>query len=162
MKRPEFTRRITGSRPLLVTLLGALAIGGSVACNSSKSSARGNEPKTEPKNQPQKVTGVNARPMKLDPLSDFSLTDQSGKSTNLAALKGKPWVAAFFFTRCPTVCPKLTQRMQLVQGQAYREGGYKKSQDALEGYARFSDDLNRETHEVTEGNAIYNYYERKD
>ncbi len=122
MKRPEFTGRIAGSRFLLATLLGALAIGGFVACNSSKSSARGTEPTNEPKNQPQKVTGVNARPMKLDALSDFSLTDQSGKSKTLAALKGKPWVAAFFFTRCPTICPKLTQRMQLVQGRAKAKG----------------------------------------
>ena len=54
-----------------------------------------------------------ARPLpRLGRVADFSLTDQSGTPVSRRSLAGKPWVASFFFTRCPTVCPLITSRMQ--------------------------------------------------
>jgi protein SCO1 len=47
----------------------------------------------------------------LGELPDFSLTNQSGKSITTADLKGKVWVADFFFTSCQGVCPVMTARM---------------------------------------------------
>lgn len=49
------------------------------------------------------------------PLPAFTLTDQYGKPFSSERLKGKVWVADFVFTTCPTVCPKLTERMAQLQ-----------------------------------------------
>jgi protein SCO1/2 len=32
-----------------------------------------------------------------------------------STLRGTPWVAAFMFTRCPSVCPRITARMKELQ-----------------------------------------------
>src|SRR4051794_24851736 len=45
----------------------------------------------------------------------FALTDQTGKAVSQDALHGKIWIAAFMFTRCPTICPRITRRMQALQ-----------------------------------------------
>ncbi|WP_437580326.1 SCO family protein [Sorangium sp. So ce887] len=46
------------------------------------------------------------------PLPAFELTDQRGQRFGLEQLRGRVWIADFIFTTCPTVCPKLTQRMK--------------------------------------------------
>ncbi len=43
---------------------------------------------------------------------DFALTHHDGTSIRTKDLLGKPWVADFVFTRCPGVCPIMTQRMK--------------------------------------------------
>lgn len=58
----------------------------------------------------------------LGKLPEFSLVDQGGQPFTRETLKGKVWVAAFMFTRCPTVCPALTRGMQLVQANAKSRG----------------------------------------
>lgn len=57
-------------------------------------------------------------PRVLYPAGEFSLTDQSGARFGSGELKGTPWILAFFFTRCPTVCPKITKRMKALQTEA--------------------------------------------
>jgi protein SCO1/2 len=52
----------------------------------------------------------------------FSLTDQSGAAYGSEQLRGQVWIAAFMFTRCPTVCPAITARMKALQGQAKARG----------------------------------------
>lgn len=49
------------------------------------------------------------------PLPAFEMTDQRGERFGLEKLRGKVWIADFIFTTCPTVCPKLTQRMTEIQ-----------------------------------------------
>lgn len=49
------------------------------------------------------------------PLPAFQLVSHRGQPFSLADLRGKVWVADFVFTSCPTVCPKLTKRMQEIQ-----------------------------------------------
>lgn len=44
-------------------------------------------------------------------IPNFSLTDSAGQPFDSASLKGKIWVADFFFTSCPGVCPLLSARM---------------------------------------------------
>jgi protein SCO1/2 len=46
-------------------------------------------------------------PPVLSQLPAFSLTDQDGKPFGSAELKGQVYIASFFFTRCPSICPKL-------------------------------------------------------
>jgi protein SCO1/2 len=48
----------------------------------------------------------------------FALTDQDGERLGSAALRGKVWIAAFMFTRCPTICPRITRRMRELQIEA--------------------------------------------
>lgn len=57
-------------------------------------------------------------PKALYPAGEFSLTSQDGAKFGSAELRGKTWVAAFFFTRCPTICPRLTARMKEIGAQA--------------------------------------------
>lgn len=57
-------------------------------------------------------------PQSLEPLykiSEYSLIDENGNNFGSKELKGKPYIASFFFTSCPTVCPELMQVMQQVQ-----------------------------------------------
>jgi protein SCO1/2 len=60
----------------------------------------------------------------LGSVGRFNLTDQSGRSVSESTLRGHVWAAAFFFTRCPTVCPRITRRMRDLQ-QAAAKGGVK-------------------------------------
>jgi protein SCO1 len=52
----------------------------------------------------------------LGSVGSFSLLDQAGRPVNEGS--------AFFFTRCPTVCPRITRRMRDLQ-QAAAKGGVK-------------------------------------
>ena len=53
--------------------------------------------------------GANARPAGLNQepiLKAFTLTDRTGKPLHSRELEGQVRVASFFFSVCPTVCPK--------------------------------------------------------
>lgn len=45
---------------------------------------------------------------------DFSLTDQDGQTVTPATFKDKIYVADFFFTTCPTICPIMKVQMTRV------------------------------------------------
>ncbi len=51
----------------------------------------------------------------LGQVGAFSLADQQARGVTADTLRGKVWVAAFFFTRCPTICPRITRRMRALQ-----------------------------------------------
>lgn len=51
-------------------------------------------------------------PPKLFAVPDFELQDQHSKALTQAKLLGRLTVANFIFTRCPSFCPMLTERMQ--------------------------------------------------
>jgi protein SCO1 len=48
-------------------------------------------------------------------IPDFNLIDQDGKPLRGQDLKGYTYVADFFFTSCPGICPKLTNQLKRVQ-----------------------------------------------
>ena len=48
-------------------------------------------------------------------LPAFSLINQQGDTVSWEGLKGKVVVADFFFTHCPTICPRLTTNMRYLQ-----------------------------------------------
>jgi protein SCO1/2 len=54
----------------------------------------------------------------LGTVGPFWLTDQDGRSFSEQSLSGQVWVAAFMFTRCPSICPEMTRRMRHLQEQA--------------------------------------------
>ncbi|MFD2572276.1 SCO family protein [Spirosoma soli] len=45
----------------------------------------------------------------------FKLIDQDGKAVDQSIVKGKIYVADFFFTRCGTICPKISSQLTRVQ-----------------------------------------------
>ncbi|MBE7156845.1 MAG: SCO family protein [Rhodospirillales bacterium] len=45
----------------------------------------------------------------------FTLTERSGQPFDSASLKGKVWLASFFFTACPGPCLRMNARLQEVQ-----------------------------------------------
>ena len=52
----------------------------------------------------------------------FALTDQNGSPLGSEQLRGRSWVAAFMFTRCPTICPRITRLMRELQVEAKARG----------------------------------------
>jgi cytochrome oxidase Cu insertion factor (SCO1/SenC/PrrC family) len=48
----------------------------------------------------------------LPPLTDFELTERSGKPFRSADMKGKVWVASFFFATCPGSCTRLNSNIK--------------------------------------------------
>lgn len=60
----------------------------------------------------------------LHPVPEFSLTNEDGKPFGSKNLQGKAYLAAFMFTRCPSICPDLTKRMKEVD-QAVKKANQK-------------------------------------
>lgn len=54
-------------------------------------------------------------PPVLVELPAFTLTNEQGRTFGATNLRGKPYIANFVFTSCPSVCPRLTKRMAEVQ-----------------------------------------------
>lgn len=52
---------------------------------------------------------------KYHTIADFSLTNQNGKTITQKEYEDKIYVADFFFTTCPTICPIMTKNMAALQ-----------------------------------------------
>jgi protein SCO1/2 len=52
---------------------------------------------------------------KYHTIADFSLTNQNGKIITEADYENKIYIADFFFTTCPTICPVMTKNMADIQ-----------------------------------------------
>lgn len=50
-------------------------------------------------------------------IPDFAFTNQNGKIITSKDYEGKVYVADFFFTTCPTICPLMTDNMVWLQEQ---------------------------------------------
>lgn len=50
-------------------------------------------------------------------IPDFILTERSGQPLTLDQLRGRVWIADFFYTTCPGPCPMLTSRFSELQKQ---------------------------------------------
>jgi len=51
----------------------------------------------------------------------FEFANRDGRVVSFAEFEGSPWVADFFFTRCRTICPRLTAEMKAL-GKDLPEG----------------------------------------
>jgi len=70
----------------------------------------------------RKAVGAPAPPLPvLGTVPAFHFTDQDGMGFGPETLAGKPWVADFIFTRCPTVCPVMTERLAALAPQLGEE-----------------------------------------
>ena len=52
---------------------------------------------------------------KFHKIAPFSLTNQNGLTVTERDYMNKIYVADFFFTTCPSICPKMTENMGLIQ-----------------------------------------------
>jgi protein SCO1/2 len=52
---------------------------------------------------------------KYHTIADFSLTNQNGKMVTQKDYENKIYIADFFFTTCPTICPIMTKNMAGLQ-----------------------------------------------
>ena len=59
--------------------------------------------RADPDAAPLEVLGV---------VPDFAFTDQTGAPVRAADLRGRVHVVSFLFTRCPTICPVTTLKME--------------------------------------------------
>ena len=59
-----------------------------------------------------KFIKVNGQPKKVPA---FSFTNQKGKTITNKDYEGKVYVAEFFFTTCPTICPRMNRNMVAIQ-----------------------------------------------
>ena len=48
---------------------------------------------------------------------DFSFTDQNGKTITNKDYDGKVYLVEFFFTTCPTICPKMNRNLIQIQNE---------------------------------------------
>jgi protein SCO1 len=51
---------------------------------------------------------------KIGKAPNFTLTNQDGKTITNASYLGKVYVLEFFFSTCPTICPKMNQNMKTI------------------------------------------------
>ncbi|MAC92137.1 MAG: SCO family protein [Flavobacteriaceae bacterium] len=54
---------------------------------------------------------------KFHKIAPFTLTNQNGKIVTEQDYDNKIYVADFFFTTCPTICPKMTENMGQLQNE---------------------------------------------
>ncbi len=54
---------------------------------------------------------------KYHTIADFELTNQNGKQVSQKDYKGKIYIADFFFTTCPSICPIMTKNMVAIQDE---------------------------------------------
>ena len=54
---------------------------------------------------------------KFHRIADFSLVNQNGQTITQEYYDGKIYIADFFFTTCPTICPKMTANMGYLQSE---------------------------------------------
>ncbi|GAB5553936.1 MAG: SCO family protein [Saprospiraceae bacterium] len=50
-------------------------------------------------------------------ISSFQLMNQDGEKVTEKTFEGKVYVANFFFTICPGICPKMTSNMAVIQAE---------------------------------------------
>jgi cytochrome oxidase Cu insertion factor (SCO1/SenC/PrrC family) len=62
--------------------------------------------------QQRREAAIAAEELSLPPLTDFELTKSDGTPFRSADMKGKVWVASFFFSTCPGSCTRLNQNIK--------------------------------------------------
>jgi len=77
--------------------------------------------------------------MKFEHIPDFSFTNQDNKTITNKDFENKVFVVEFFFTKCPTICPKMNANMVKIQNTFSKNENF--------GIASFSIDPKRDNPE---------------
>ena len=78
-------------------------------------------------------------------VDDFKFQNQLGNTVSLADLPNKVIVADFFFTRCPSICPKLTANIRKLQDALSSKDQFKQLNPAFVQFLSFSVDPDRDS-----------------
>lgn len=78
--------------------------------------------------------------VKFEKVPPFEFTNQDGKTISNKNFENKVYVVEFFFTTCPTICPKMNANMVKIQNEFYGNPDF--------GIASFSIDPNHDTPQV--------------
>jgi protein SCO1 len=78
-------------------------------------------------------------------VEDFKFQNQLGRTVSLSDLPGKVIVADFFFTRCPSICPKLTANIRKLQDALSTKDQFKQLNPAFIQFLSFSVDPERDS-----------------
>lgn len=70
---------------------------------------------------PELVDSTIQEKRKYHTIADFSLTNQNGQTVTQKNYDGKIYIADFFFTTCPTICPIMTKNMASIQDRIGEE-----------------------------------------
>ena len=58
------------------------------------------------------IDGVEVSDTIYPKIPNFTYLNQDSIQITSSAMKGKVWIADFFFTSCPSICPKMTSQMK--------------------------------------------------
>lgn len=61
---------------------------------------------------------------KIGPAPIFELTNQEGKKITNKDYDGKVYVLEFFFSTCPTICPRMNQNMITIQNKFLKDSDF--------------------------------------
>ncbi|HKJ06144.1 MAG TPA: SCO family protein [Flavobacteriaceae bacterium] len=86
--------------------------------------------------------------VKITEVPHFEFTNQNGEAISNSFYKDKVYVVEFFFTTCPTICPKMNENMVLIQNEFYGNPNF--------GIASFSINPKHDTPEVLKAYAKKN------
>jgi protein SCO1 len=100
-------RRFGGKRVLLV-MLGIIVLAAIPAVVIPVWSNRHRAPKLED----------------IGEIPPFQLTDERGEPFTEDALRGHPTIVSFIFTRCDTICPVTSMKMQKIQDKTFDAGAH--------------------------------------
>jgi len=64
---------------------------------------------------PEWVNATDSQYKKIHTIPSFSFMDQNGDVITEQTVEGKIYIANFFFTKCRSICPKMTSNMFLLQ-----------------------------------------------
>jgi protein SCO1 len=78
-------------------------------------------------------------------VQDFKFQNQLGRTVSMSDLPGKVIVADFFFTRCPSICPKLTANIRKLQDALSTKDQFKQLNPAFIQFLSFSVDPERDS-----------------
>jgi len=78
-------------------------------------------------------------------VDDFKFQNQLGNTVSLADLPNKVIVADFFFTRCPSICPKLTANIRKLQDALSSKDQFKQLNPTFIQFLSFSVDPDRDS-----------------
>jgi protein SCO1/2 len=100
-----------------VSAVTAVQRGGSVLALLAALASCGDPTSAEKAGAPSVVVSVEPRAELVIDLPDFELVDQTGAKVSKRDLAGRVWIADFIFTTCPTICPRLTEKMAGLGGR---------------------------------------------
>ena len=113
----RFAGGIRGVPTLMAMLCLAIAVGG---CNMNGSSTEGGIDLPyygDASFTPRWFPARSAIPEDFHSIGSFTLQNQDGNTVTDRDLDGKLYVANFFFTTCPGICPATMSNMKRLQGE---------------------------------------------